>query len=94
MMTQRPSLLETDQELLELLHNDPRQTPSMLLKGAESTESKQYVQDRLEHLRDHNLAQRPDRGIYELTERGGRAAANLDLYRGDDRDAFWERVDS
>ena len=93
-MTQRPSLLETDQELLELLYNDPRQTPSMLLEEAGSTESKQYVQDRLKHLRDHNLAQRPDRGIYELTERGGRAAENLDRYRGNDREAFWNRVDN
>ncbi|WP_135534474.1 hypothetical protein [Halostella pelagica] len=90
-MTQHPSLLDTDHELLELLHEESRQTPSMLLTKVESTDSKQYVQNRLKHLRDNELVHRPDRGIYELTARGERAAANLDLY-SEDRDAFWTRV--
>lgn len=92
-MTQHPSLLETDQELLELLREEPRQTPSMMHSAAETTESKQFVQDRLQHLRENGFAERPDRGIYQLTARGERAAEHLDLYR-DDRDAFWAAVDS
>lgn len=91
-MTQRPSLLDTDQELLELLRQEPRQTPSMLFASADSTGSKQYIQDRLAHLRDHGLAERPDRGIYQLTDRGQVASDHLDRYR-DDRDAFWALVD-
>ncbi|MFC7073025.1 hypothetical protein ACFQJ7_12850 [Halovenus rubra] len=90
-MAQHPSLLDTDRELLTLLNKESRQTPSMLFDQAQSTDSKQYVQDRLKHLRDNGLAQRPGRGIYELTECGKRAAANLDLYN-DDRDAFWNHV--
>lgn len=87
-MTQHPSLLDTDQELLELLHEESRQTPNMLLKSVETTDSKQYVQNRLKHLRDNDLAHRPDRGIYELTPKGERAAAHLDMYR-EDRGGFW-----
>lgn len=90
-MTQYPSLLETDQELLELLNEESRQTPSMLFEKTESTSSKQYVQDRLKHLRDNDLVHRPGRGIYELTARGERAANHLDLHR-DARSEFWDRV--
>ncbi|NHN60027.1 MULTISPECIES: hypothetical protein [Halorussus] len=88
MMTQHPSLLDTDQELLELLSEESRQTPNMLLNSVESTESKQYVQNRLKHLRDNDLVERADRGIYELTTLGERAADNLDMYR-EDRGGFW-----
>lgn len=88
MTNQRPSLLETDQELLELLQEEGRQTPSMLFDKTETTDSKQYVQDRLKHLRDNDFATRPDRGIYELTDLGERAAANLDMYR-EHRGGFW-----
>ena len=87
-MTAHPSLLDTDRELLTLLNEESRQTPQMLFDQAESTDSKQYVQDRLKHLRDNDLAHRPGRGIYELTERGEHAAANLDMYR-EDRGGFW-----
>lgn len=90
-MTQHPSLLDTDRELLTLLNEESRQTPSMLFDKAQSTGSKQYVQDRLQHLRENGLAQRPGRGIYELTRKGERAAANLDLYT-ENREAFWNRV--
>lgn len=92
-MTQRPSLLDTDRELLQLLQDDPRQTPSMLLAATGSTDSKQYVQNRLKHLLDHGLVDRPDRGIYELTARGDRAAEALDQYQAD-RESFWAHVDS
>jgi hypothetical protein len=92
MMTQHPSLLDTDRELLGLLQEESRQTPSMLFEASETTPSKQYVQDRLAHLREHDLAERVDRGIYQLTERGERAADHLDRYR-DDRDAFWSAVE-
>lgn len=91
MTNQRPSLLETDQELLELLQEEGRQTPSMLFDKAQSTDSKQYIQDRLKHLRDNDFVTRPGRGIYELTSKGKRAAANLDWY-GEDREAFWTAV--
>lgn len=93
MMTQHPSLLDTDRELLQLLKDDPRQTPAMLLAAVDSTDSKQYVQNRLKHLLDHGLVDRADRGIYELTARGDRAADALDQYHTD-RDEFWSRVDS
>ncbi|WP_162991410.1 hypothetical protein [Halostella salina] len=88
MTAQHPSLLDTDQEILELLNEESRQTPSMLLKSVASTDSKQYVQNRLKHLRDNDLVQRADRGIYELTTLGERAAGNLDMYR-EDRGGFW-----
>lgn len=93
MTTQQPSLLATDQDLLQLLADDPRQTPSMLLADTESTDSKQYVQNRLKHLLDHDLVTRPDRGIYELTGRGKRAAESLDQYNTD-RERFWAIVES
>ena len=92
-MTQHPSLLDTDHELLQLLKDDPRQTPSMLLAAVESTDSKQYLQNRLKHLLDHGLVDRPDRGIYELTSRGERAADALDQYHTD-RESFWSHVES
>lgn len=93
MTAQNPSLLDTDRELLQLLNDDPRQTPSMLLKSCETTDSKQYIQNRLKHLRDNDLAHRPDRGIYALTARGERAANNIDLYHSD-RSEFWRQVTS
>ena len=91
MTAQHPSLLATDQELLQLLHNNPRQSPDMLVDSAESTNSKQHVQNRLKHLRDNDLAHRPSRGIYELTARGERAADNINLY-ATEREEFWSRV--
>jgi len=90
-MMQHPSLLDTDREILRLLSKEARQTPSMLLSKAETTDSQQYVQNRLKHLRDTGFVHRPGRGIYELTESGERAAENLDKY-DDDRDAFWALV--
>lgn len=90
-MTAPPSLLETDQELLHRLAENPRQTPKMLVENLTSTESKQYVQNRLKHLRDIGLVERADRGIYELTDRGERAAENIQLYKRD-RQRFWDRV--
>ena len=90
-MTRSPSLLDTDQELLQQLHEEPRQTPLMLLESMTSTGSQQYVQNRLKHLRENNLVHRPGRGIYELTHRGEQAAANLDQYDGN-RNAVWKRV--
>ena len=93
MIAQRPSVLVTDQEILTLLE-EGRATPSMLLNAANTTDSQQYIQNRLQHLREHGLVHRPGRGVYDLTERGERAADHLQLYRNDDREAFWERVDN
>lgn len=90
-MAAPPSLVETDQELLHRLHTNPRQTPSMLLKNTSSTDSKQYIQNRLKHLRDIGFVTRADRGIYELTDRGERAADNIQLYKTDQQ-RFWNRV--
>ena len=86
-----PSLLETDQELLHRLAENPRQTPSMLLEECTSTDSKQYIQNRLKHLREIDMVTRADRGIYELTDRGERAAGNIELY-SENRKRFWDRV--
>jgi Mn-dependent DtxR family transcriptional regulator len=63
----------------------------MLLESITSTESQQYVQNRLKHLRENNLVHRPGRGIYELTPRGKKAVVNLHQYDGN-RNSFWERV--
>ena len=90
-MTQHPSLLDTDREILRLLQREARQTPSMLLTNSETTQSKQFIQNRLKHLRDTGLIHRPGRGIYELTETGERAVENLDMH-DNDRDAFWDLI--
>lgn len=86
-----PSLLESDREILQLLAEEPRQTPSMLLKTMDTTDSQQYVQNRLQHLRENDLVTRPGRGLYELTAIGERAVSNLPLYT-DDRFEFWRVV--
>lgn len=90
-MMRTPSLLVTDQEILRQLHEAPRQTPLMLLESLTSTDSQQYVQNRLKHLRENNLVHRPGHGIYELTGRGKRALTHLDEYNGN-RNAFWAYV--
>jgi hypothetical protein len=63
----------------------------MLLETMDTTDSQQYVQNRLQHLRENDLAIRPGRGLYELTAIGERAVSNLNLYM-DDRFEFWRVV--
>ncbi len=63
----------------------------MLHETMDTTDSQQYVQDRLQHLRESDLATRPGRGLYELTAMGERAVSNLHLYT-EDRFEFWRVV--
>lgn len=79
-----------DDRILEFLHEkDIKCTPKVLALNIEF--SQQYVNERLRHLREADLVERIDRGVYQITDRGRRYLSG-DLEE-DERDEIENAVD-
>lgn len=58
-------LNEADEGIIEVLR-EGRNTPANIARRLDY--SREYVSQRLKRLREHNMVNRPDRGLYELVD--------------------------
>jgi len=60
--------MPTDDRILEALESGLRLTPAVIAENIDRT--RQHVSRRLSDLTDHGLVEKPNRGYYEITDRG------------------------